>query len=172
MAGDRNHYEIALSGWLVRKDVQAMSVDETVRPWMAGRQLKNFDYLINGHSNVLALDLKGRQGRPWITRTDLFSMMGWQTLFKGAAECGFAFSFYTPKGESVGRLHELDASLLLAPIGEYRLCVLSIEDAQRLARLRSPKWGTFDFEWKAFVGEARPLFPMILPNHDSASEVI
>ncbi|MEE9312277.1 MAG: HYExAFE family protein [Planctomycetota bacterium] len=170
MAGDRNHYEIALSGWLVRNGVQAVSVDEATRPWMNGCQLKNFDYLINGHSQVLALDLKGRQDRPWITRTDLFSMMSWQSLFGNKANCGFLFSFYTPKGEDPKRLRELDASLLHSPIGEYRLCILSIEDAQRIARPRSKKWGTFDFDRAAFNRSAKPFFEFMVAdgNLDSA----
>ena len=157
MAGDKNHYERAFSGLLLHAGVQAMAVDESRRPVLNGVQLKNFDFLINGSEAVWALDLKGRRDRPWITRTDLFSMMGWKTLLGNAAEPGFVFAFFRPDGGASKRLLDLDATLHETPAGAYRFCVLPIADAQRIARPRSEKWGTFGFDWNAFARAVVPL---------------
>jgi hypothetical protein len=162
VAGTKNHYEMTFSGLLVEAGVRALAVDEARRPVLNGVQLKNFDFLVDGLDAVWALDLKGRRGRPWITRTDLFSMMGWRTLLRGSARPAFLFAFFTRRFETPGRLLELDATLHVTPAGEYRFCLLGLEDAQRLARPRSERWGTFGFEWSAFVRLTTPL-DMILP---------
>ena len=167
MAGTKNHYEMTFSGLLVDAGVRAFAVDETRRPVLNGVQLKNFDFLVNGLDAVWALDLKGRRDRPWITRTDLFSMMGWRRLLQGKANPAFVFAFFTPRFECAGRVHELDATPHDTPGGEYRFCVLEIEDAQRLARPRSQRWGTFGFDWNAFKRAATPL-DTILPLPVSA----
>jgi hypothetical protein len=157
MAGDKNHYELAFSGLLLHAGVRALAVDETRRPVLNGIQLKNFDFLVNGNDAVWALDLKGRRDRPWITRTDLFSMMGWKTLLGNAAEPGFVFAFFRPDGGASTRLLQLDATPHETPAGVYRFCVLPIAAAQRIARPRSEKWGTFGFEWNAFARAVVPL---------------
>lgn len=157
MAGAKNHYEMTFSGLVADAGVRAYAVDEARRPVLNGVQLKNFDFLVNGLDSVWALDLKGRRDRPWITRTDLFSMMGWRTLLQGKAEPAFLFAFFTRQFESPGRLIQLESTLHETPGGDYRFCVLGIDDAQRLARPRSERWGTFGFEWNAFVRAATPL---------------
>jgi hypothetical protein len=157
MAGDRNHYEMAFSGLLVDAGIQAMAVDETRRPVLNGIELKNFDFLVNGSDAVWALDLKGRRDRPWITRTDLFSMMGWATLLGASARPGFLFSFFRRIDQPAGRAASLPATVHETPGGVYCFCVLPIEQAQRIARPRSEKWGTFGFEWQAFAGAVLPL---------------
>ncbi|MBZ0137455.1 MAG: HYExAFE family protein [Planctomycetes bacterium] len=162
MAGTKNHYEMTFSGLLVEAGVKAFAVDETRRPVLNGVQLKNFDFLVNGTDAVWALDLKGRRDRPWITRTDLFSMIGWRSLLNNKAVPGFLFAFFTRAFESPGRLLQLDSTLHETPGGEYRFCILSIDGAQRLARPRSERWGTFGFEWSAFVRAVQPL-DSILP---------
>ncbi|MCA8917054.1 MAG: HYExAFE family protein [Planctomycetes bacterium] len=162
MAGDKNHYEMALSGLLVEAGVQALAVDETRRPVLNGVQLKNFDFLVNGLDRVWALDLKGRRDRPWITRTDLFSMMGWKSLLGAKAEPAFLFAFFNPVHETAGRAVQLDATVHETPGGIYRFCVLGIDAAQRIARPRSQKWGTFGFDWQAFSRAVQPL-DAILP---------
>jgi hypothetical protein len=162
MAGDKNHYELAFSGLLLDAGVRALAVDEAKRPVLNGIQLKNFDFLVNGLDSVWALDLKGRRDRPWITRADMFSMMGWATLLKSAARPAFVFAFFHARHESPGRALALDASVHETPGGSYRFCVLTIEGAQRIARPRSERWGTFGFEWSAFARAVLPL-ESILP---------
>lgn len=162
MAGDKNHYERAFSGLLLNAGVQALAVDEARRPVLNGVQLKNFDFLVNGLDSVWALDLKGRRDRPWITRTDLFSMIGWKSLLGPVAESGFAFGFYRPDDRCSVRLMQLDASVHETPAGVYRFCVLPIAAAQRIARPRSSRWGTFGFDWNAFARAVVPL-DAILP---------
>jgi hypothetical protein len=157
MAGDKNHYELAFSGLLVDAGVRALAVDEAKRPVLNGIQLKNFDFLVNGVDSVWALDVKGRRDRPWITRTDMFSMMGWATLLKRSARPAFLFAFFRASHEAPGRVSALDASVHETPGGVYRFCALTIEDAQRIARPRSEKWGTFGFEWNAFARAVLPL---------------
>ena len=156
MAGDRNHYERAFTGWLNRRRLTAMGVDERARPHVQGRRLKNFDFLVNGAGRVYALDLKGRRGTPWITRDDLFSLMAWRGLFKGAAEPALLFAFYAPGPKTPSRLRDLPGPEHREGSGMYRFCVLALEDAQRLARPRSARWNTYGFEWKAFCKAARP----------------
>ena len=166
MAGDKNHYERTFSGLLVESNVQALAVDEARRPVLNGVQLKNFDFLINGLDAVWALDLKGRRDRPWVTRTDLFSMMGWKTLLGDAVETGFVFAFFCPDAEVSTRMLQLDAHVHETPVGVYRFCVLPVGEAQRIARQRSKKWGTFGFEWGAFARAVVPLdavLPLSLP---------
>jgi hypothetical protein len=162
MAGDKNHYELAFSGLLVDAGVRALAVDETRRPVLNGIELKNFDFLVNGLDAVWALDLKGRRDRPWITRTDMFSMMGWASLLGRAACPAFLFVFFRRAHETAGRVAALDATLHETAGGVYRFCVLTIADAQRIARPRSERWGTFGFEWNAFARAVRPL-EVILP---------
>jgi hypothetical protein len=157
MAGDKNHYELAFSGLLVEAGVRAAAVNEARRPVLNGIELKNFDFLVNGLDAVWALDLKGRRDRPWITRTDMFSMMGWASLLKGAARPAFLFSFFRRAHEAAGRLATLNATVHETTGGVYRFCALTIEDAQRIARPRSEKWGTFGFEWTAFARSVKPL---------------
>ncbi|MCB9892813.1 MAG: HYExAFE family protein [Planctomycetes bacterium] len=162
MAGDKNHYEMAFSGLLVEAGIRALAVDETRRPVLNGVQLKNFDFLVNGLDAVWALDLKGRRDRPWITRTDLFSMMGWKSLLGPKAEPAFLFAFFTPCHQLAARAAQLDATLHETPAGSYRFCVLPLDEAQRIARPRSEKWGTFGFDWHAFSRAIQPL-EAILP---------
>ena len=162
MAGDKNHYELAFSGLLVEAGIRALAVDETRRPVLNGIELKNFDFLVNGRDSVWALDLKGRRDRPWITRTDMFSMMGWATLLKGAARPAFLFAFFRRAHEQAGRLATLNATSHETPGGVYSFCALTIEAAQRIARPRSERWGTFGFEWNAFARAVVPL-DSILP---------
>ena len=153
MSGDRNHYERAFSTLLQEAGVTALAMDEQRRPTLQGRQLKNFDFLVNGTQEVWALDVKGRRGTPWITRTDLFSMLGWKLLLRGKARLGFVFAFagQTP------RLRDLECTGFQAPAQSYHFALLTLEDAQRLARPRSQSWGTFGFEWKAFCRHAKAL---------------
>ena len=162
MAGQRNHYEGAFSGLLLDAGVRAVAVVENRRPVLNGIELKNFDFMVNGLDAVWALELKGRRERPWVTRTDLFSLMGWQRLFQGKAEPAFVFAFLTRHFENPGRLEHLNATLHETPAGLYRFCLLRVIDAQRLARPRSERWGTFGFEWRAFQRAAEPL-ETILP---------
>lgn len=163
MAGSRNHYERALSSLLHDAGVSALAVEERRRPALGGVVLKHFDFLVNGIECVWALDLKGRRGTPWVTRTDLFSMLGWQTLLKGKAQAGFLFAFC---GQNP-RLAELDATDFATPSERYRFALLPLEDAQRLARPRSKKWGTLGFEWQAFCRMALPL-ERVLPLPSAA----
>jgi hypothetical protein len=127
MAGDKNHYELAFSGLLVDAGVRALAVDEARRPVLNGIELKNFDFLVNGLDAVWALDLKGRRDRPWITRTDMFSMMSWATLLKHSARPAFVFSFFRRAHEAAGRVAALNATIHETPGGVYRFCVLTIE---------------------------------------------
>ena len=162
MAGDKNHYERAFSGLLAENGIQALAVDETRRPVLSGIELKNFDFLVNGIEAVWALDLKGRRDRPWITRTDLFSMMGWKTLLGEAVQPGFAFAFFHSHEDAPARLTQLDATRIETAAGVYHFCVLPVAEAQRIARPRSAKWGTFGFDWNPFARSVRPL-DAILP---------
>ena len=165
MAGDKNHYEMAFSGLLVEAGVTALAVDESRRPVLNGVQLKNFDFLVNGLDAVWALDLKGRRDRPWITRTDLFSMMGWKSLLAGSACPGFLFSFFRGVHEVPGRVASLDATVHETPGGSYHFCLLPIDAAQRIARPRSEKWGTFGFDWVAFARAIQPLDAVLSLPH-------
>jgi len=155
--GRKNHYEQAFSGMLVEAGVQALAVEQARRPTLNGVTLKNFDLMLNGLDAVYALDLKGRRERPWISRTDLFSMMGWRTLLRGKAVPAFLFAFFTPPFASPGRVGDLPATLHATPAGSYRFSLLGLEDAQRLARPRSAGWGTLDFAWEAFARVVQPL---------------
>src|SRR5438552_3303829 len=107
MAGARNHYEVVFSSLLTISGGDALCVDEARRPRFDARELKNFDYLVNGPRQVWAVDLKGRRGTPWVTRTDLFSMLSWLRHFAAArandTQTGFVFSFFTPAGIKTGR---------------------------------------------------------------------
>jgi hypothetical protein len=157
MFGSKNHYELALSGLLLESGVQALAVEQARRPALDGVTLKNFDLMLNGYDAVYALELKGRRERPWVSRTDLFSLMGWKRLLKGCAVPALLFAFYTPPFETAGRVSELDCTLHETPAGAYRFCLLGLEDAQRLAKPRSERWGTFGFEWQAFARAVTPL---------------
>lgn len=157
MAGARNHYELCFSGLLVEHGLRALAVDEARRPCWGDRELKNFDFLVNGAERVFAIDLKGRRETPWVTRFDLFSMMAWQRLLGESASPAFVFAFYTAPDAQVGRIAQLDATIRETPGGTYRMVLLELEDTQRLARPRSTRWGTFGFSWHGFARAARPL---------------
>lgn len=157
MAGTRNHYERAFSGWLSASGVRALAVDERRRPVVESRRLKNFDFLVNGYQCVLALDLKGRRHSPWITRDDLYSMMAWRGLLRDRVEPAFLFAFYAGSGAPASRLTDLPALRYTVPGGVYRFALLWLEDAQRLARPRSAQWGTYGFQWAAFCRAVLPL---------------
>ncbi|MCC6152103.1 MAG: HYExAFE family protein [Planctomycetes bacterium] len=163
MAGDRNHYEIAFSAFLHDAGMTALAVEERRRPTLGGLVLKHFDFLVNGSDAVWALDLKGRRGTPWLTRTDIFSMLGWQQLLRAKAQPAFVFAFCG----SHARLNELDATEFITPTEHYRFTLLTLQDAQRLARPRSKRWGTLGFEWKAFTRHATALHT-VLPLADVA----
>lgn len=165
MAGHRNHYECAFSAWLESHGVKALAVDERRRPVVGSRVLKNFDFLVNGAQSVLALDLKGRRGTPWITRDDLFSAMAWQGLLGGSVHPAFLFAFFSPTGRFTPRVEALQAAWHTQDCGAYRFCLLALEDAQRLARPRSASWGTYGFEWAAFARAVTPADEAILPAY-------
>lgn len=161
MFGTKNHYEHALSGWLIEAGVRALSVEQARRPVLHGVTLKNFDVMVEGPDQVLALELKGRRDRPWVSRTDLFSMMGWQTLLRGKAEPAFLFSFFTPLHALPGRVANLPCTRHETPAGVYRYSLLDLADAQRLAKPRSAGWATLDFEWGAFARAVQPLHEVL-----------
>jgi hypothetical protein len=157
MSGQRNHYEKAFSGLLVRHGVKAIAVEQPRRPVLNGIQLKNLDFLVNGTDRVWGFDLKGRRDRPWITRADLFSLMGWRRLLPPDVEAALLFAFFEPGGETLPRLNDLPAMRHETPAGAYHFCLLGLQDTQRLARPRSARWGTFGFQWGAFCKHAQPL---------------
>jgi len=157
MSGQRNHYEKVFSGLMLDLGVQALAIEQPRRPVLDGIELKNLDFLINGRDRVWGLDLKGRRDRPWITRADLFSLLGWRRLLPATVSPALLFAFFTPAGESPGRVLELPATLCERPAGDYRFCLLPLDAAQLLARPRSPKWGTFGFDWPAFAANVRAL---------------
>jgi hypothetical protein len=162
MAGERNHYEAAFSSLLAASGARALALHEGRRPVWQGRELKHFDFLVNGRSSVLALDLKGRRESPWVTRTDLFSMLGWRSLLAGKAEPGFAFAFFTQPGEEPPRAWaDVATTAHATPAGVYRFTVLALEDAQRIARPRSARWGTLGFDWSDFTRVARSLESLV-----------
>lgn len=163
MAGTKNHYERAFSNWLACHGVQAMAVDERRRPVLQSRVLKNFDFLVNGADTVLALDLKGRRGSPWITQDDLFSLMAWRGLLGGRVEPALLFAFYSVDGSFSPRMADLPANVHHEPCGAYRFVILRLDDAQRLARPRSVKWRTYGFQWRAFADSAIAADQLILP---------
>ncbi len=151
MAGTSNHYELAFAGWLNRHAIRAMSIAESRRPVCDGRHLKKFDFLVDSGPHVWGIDLQGRKGTPWITRDDLFSMMGWQGLLEGKIQPAFVFAFL---GDS---MKGLAATHFETPAGIYRFCLLSLNSAQRLANPRSERWRTLGFSARAFIREAIPL---------------
>ncbi len=157
MFGAKNHYEQAFSGLLVEAGVRALAVEQARRPVLNGVTLKNFDVMVQGSDAILALDLKGRRDRPWVSRTDLFSMMGWRTLLQGKAEPAFLFAFFSRLFELPGRVADLPCTRHETPAGVYRFCLLDLESAQRLAKPRSARWGTLDFAWQPFARAVRPL---------------
>jgi hypothetical protein len=157
MAGTRNHYEHCFSGLLLEHGLHALAVDESRRPLWGDRELKNFDFLVNGAERVYAIDLKGRRETPWITRLDMFSMMAWQRLLGDTAQPAFVFAFYSEHGAETGRIGRLDATQRMTPSGVYRFVMLELADAQRLARPRSERWGTLGFGWTGFARAAKPL---------------
>lgn len=157
MAGARNHYEQSFSGLLLEHGLNALAVDESRRPLWGERELKNFDFLVNGAERVYAIDLKGRRETPWITRLDMFSMMAWQRLLGQAAHPAFVFAFFHAHGSDAGRIARLDATERVTPAGVYRFVLLELADAQRLARPRSERWGTLGFGWNGFARAAVPL---------------
>lgn len=165
MFGAKNHYEQAFSGWLIETGVRALAVEQARRPVYQGVTLKNFDVLVEGADGVLALDVKGRRDRPWVSRTDLFSMMGWNSLLQGKAQPGFLFAFYTPMHALAGRVADLACTRHETPAGVYRYCLLGLADAQRLAKPRSASWATLDFEWGGFARAVMPL-DTLLQLHD------
>lgn len=162
MAGNRNHYEKAFSGWLAASGVQAMGVDERARPRLADRELKNFDFLVNGPDAVYALDLKGRRGTPWITQDDLFSLMAWRRVGAGALTPALVFAFYCTGPDLPSRLRQLPALRLDLATGTYLFSCLGLADTQRLARPRSRRWHTYGFEWAAFCKAVQPIDQILL----------
>lgn len=165
MAGNRNHYERAFSSWLAGHGIQALAVDERRRPVVEGRVLKNFDFLVNGAQSVLALDLKGRRGSPWITRDDLFSAMAWRNLLTGSVQPAFLFAFFSATARFTPRVDALAATTHTQECGAYRFCLLGLDDAQRLARPRSASWGTYGFEWAAFARAVTPADAALVPAY-------
>ena len=66
------------------------------------------------------------------------------------------FAFYAPHARLPARLQTLPALSHVEVSGTYHFCLLRIEDAQRLARPRSTRWGTYGFKWAAFCRAALP----------------
>lgn len=163
MAGQGNHYERAFGSWLTGQGVNVLAVDERRRPVVQGRVLKNFDFLVQGADTVLALDVKGRRGTPWITGDDLFSLMAWRGLLGGAIEPALLFAFYAPGPDLPPRFAQLHATLHREAAGLYAFTILGLSDAQRLARPRSARWNTYGFQWRAFTRAARDAAELVLP---------
>lgn len=159
-----NHYERAFSSLLEREGIRHLRPSDARRPVRDGRKLKSFDFLVDGASEVWVVELKGRKGSPWITRGDLFSLMGWQTTFGPTARVALIFAFRTSPGETPRRLRDLAATCIDTPAGRYHFCLLDLHEVQLLARPRSERWGTCGFGARGFSRAARSLDELLYPR--------
>ena len=169
MTRRHNHYEAAFEAVLREYEVPYVAVDEAKRSRMAGRSLKNLDFIVSppNAAERWLVDVKGRRfgssskqaGRRhqawknWATRDDIESMAHWQTLFGVPFRPLLVFAY-----EIVDDVAPLPAEQLI-PFRKrlYAMVAIRFDHYVSGARVISPKWGTCAMPADRFRELARPL---------------
>ncbi|TWT44650.1 hypothetical protein RAS1_10650 [Phycisphaerae bacterium RAS1] len=160
-----NHYESAFEDFLRMRQVAYVAVDEAKKSIFRDARLKSFDFIVysEGPFNWL-VDIKGRRwatrrgaGKPawenWVTLADLEGLEQWQGVFGSGFRGLLVFAYWIDKSlpaaprEIVHAFREQNYVFVGVPLDEYRT----------EARVRSPKWETYNLPAQSFARHARPM---------------
>ena len=148
-----NHYEQAFACRLEETRIPFVSIDQSQRPVMNDKGIKNFDFLLwpEGPRRIL-VEVKGRTftgtslaGRTgldcWVTRQDTQAMQTWHRLFsqeQTADQAVFLFAF------CIKQIDIDPDGLTLFEFDNRRYVFFVIRAQNYLARMkrRSPRWQT------------------------------
>lgn len=175
-----NHYEAAFEDYLRTRQVAYVAVDEAKKSIFRDARLKSFDFIVYSERSLNWLvDIKGRRwaarrgesvhapdgrpmpggraGRPawenWVTLGDLQGLEQWQTVFGAGFRGLLVFAYWIDPGlppapgEITHRFRDADYVFVGVPLDEYR----------SEARVRSPKWETYNLPTRVFARLARPM---------------
>ncbi len=182
MSGRRHHYERAFAAYLRDRRIPYVSVDDARKALLPDgtpsrirspddsprRALKSFDFVIYGAHENLLVEVKGRKiarrsrrgtarGRLecWVTREDLDSLRAWESLFGEGFAAVFCFCYWCEEQPPDGLFQEL----VVHDGRWYAMRAIHLRDYLSRAKVRSPRWGTWDLATRDFEELSRPLAP-------------
>jgi len=165
MANRDNHYEAAFEGYLRRRGIPYVAVDEAKRSLLGnGASIKSLDFIVSSPGQTAWLvDVKGRRfpsgdeqkqyWKNWSTRDDIESLTRWEGLF-GPGFCGlFVFAY-----DILGDRAPLPQERLFEHRGRlYAFVAVRLGDYSAHARPISPSWDTVAMPTADFRRLARPM---------------
>jgi len=158
------HYEAAFEDYLQAQQIPYVAVDEAKKATFRDAKLKSFDFIVysRGDHNWL-VDIKGRRwvrrrpgSRPawenWVTQADLEGLRQWQEVFGPGFGGLLVFAYWLEPGSEPPPevVHTFRAQ-------RYVFAGVPLENYEKHARLRSPKWGTVSVPRRAFAQFVRPI---------------
>ncbi len=161
-----NPYEAAFEGYLQKKGLCYVAVDESRRSFLGAVSVKNLDFIVLGEQGSrLLVDVKGRQfptgpeGKEryvwenWSTLEDIAGLESWLRLFGNGYFALFVF------------LYRLQPTIVIPDDTpdlwrwrdeRYLVRAVALEEYRRHMKVRSPKWGTVSLPNARFKELARP----------------
>ncbi len=181
----RHHYERAFEAYLRDRKIPYVSVNDARKALLPTgatlrlgsgdgspqRTLKSFDFVIYGAHENLLIEVKGRKiaraarrsARQrtrrrlecWVTREDLDSLRTWSSLFGEGFGAAFCFCYWCEEQPPDGLFQEL----VVHEDRWYAIRAIRLEDYLSRAKVRSPRWGTWDLSARDFEELSQPLAP-------------
>ncbi len=156
-------YEAAFEDFVRHRGFPCVPVDQAKRAAFRDTRLRSFDFIVSSGSGTRWLvDVKGRRwksrnGRKpiwenWLTQADLDAMRQWQELFGGDFRALFVFAYSLDPGDDPPRE-------IVYPFRgrRYVFAGVPLDDYERHARVRSPKWKTVSMPTAEFIHHVRTI---------------
>lgn len=177
----RYHYEQAFENYLRTRRIPYVAVDEARKALLPDRggsweafvsqggvgSLKSFDFVIYGADTNLLVECKGRKLpsrrsgaaskrlENWVTRDDIDSLIRWEGLFGSGFDAVFVFVYWCDDQPPDALFEEIATH-----DGRwYSLRAVRVHDYARVAKVRSPRWGTMNVPTRLFDDISGPLAP-------------
>lgn len=168
----RYHYEQAFENYLRTRRIPYVAVDEARKALLPDRtgswesfvsqggvgSLKSFDFVIYGADTNLLVECKGRKLarrrsggattrlENWVTQDDIDSLLRWEGLFGAGFEAVFVFVYWCDDLPPDALFEEI-----VTHDGRwYSLRAVRVREYAKVAKVRSPRWGTMNVPSRVF----------------------
>lgn len=148
MAIRSNHYDAAFEAYLLATGRPFVAIDEARRAQLAEVSLKSMDFIVDGGSHRLLLDIKGRRfptggssgtrWECWADEDDIASLLRWESVFGNHYRAALVFAYHItdPQWHSLHPVRWEYAGRV------YAFYAVWVRDYARQMRTRSPRWAT------------------------------
>jgi len=165
MAQRHVHYEAAFEDYVRSRGWPYVPVDEQRKAIFGGARIKSFDFLVyRSPGEGWLVDVKGRKfpytlagGRRywenWVTREDIDDLYKWKGVFGDGFEPVFVFAYWLSGvdiREPGSEIHTFKDEL-------YAFLWVSVNEYERRARMRSPRWDTVAMSTRDFREIVQPV---------------